>query len=79
MPEADFQLVRLIEEIHVRYPFFGRRRVRDDLEGRGRRVSRKHVQRPVLCWRVSITRGHGLLYRSPSGAHPALWNARELQ
>jgi putative transposase len=43
--EEDLQLMRLIDEIHLQYPFFGSRRIRDELEDRGHRVSRKHVQR----------------------------------
>jgi len=43
--QEDMQLMRLIDEIHLQYPFFGSRRIRDELEDRGHRLSRKRVQR----------------------------------
>ena len=43
--EEDLALMRLIDEIHLQYPFFGSRRIRDELEDRGHRVSRKRIQR----------------------------------
>ena len=46
--EEDLALMRLIDEIHLQYPFYGSRRIRDELEDRGRQVSRKRVQRLML-------------------------------
>ncbi len=43
--ESDLQLMRLIDEIHLEYPFYGSRRIRDELDTRGHRVNRKRVQR----------------------------------
>lgn len=43
--EADLALMRRIDEIHLRYPFYGSRRVRDELEERGHLANRKRVQR----------------------------------
>ena len=37
--------MRLIDEIHLQYPFYGSRRLRNELEDRGHRVNRKRVQR----------------------------------
>ena len=37
--------MRLIDEIHLQYPFFGSRRIRGELEDRERKVSRKRVRR----------------------------------
>ena len=34
---------RLIDEIHLQYPFYGSRRLRNELEDRGHRVNRKRV------------------------------------
>ena len=42
---ADLALTRLIDEIHLERPFYGSRRLRDELENRGHRVNRKRVQR----------------------------------
>ena len=43
--EQDLALMRLIDEIHLHKPFYGSRRIRDELEDRGHRVNRKRVQR----------------------------------
>lgn len=43
--EEDLVLMRLIDEIHLELPFYGSRRIRDELEDRGHRVNRKRVQR----------------------------------
>ena len=43
--EEDLALMRLIDEIHLQWPFYGSRRMRDELEGRGHAVNRKRVQR----------------------------------
>ena len=37
--------MRLIDEIHLELPFYGSRRIRDELETRGHPVNRKRVQR----------------------------------
>ena len=41
----DLALMRLIDEIHLRYPFYGSRRLCDELEDCGQTVNRKRVQR----------------------------------
>jgi putative transposase len=43
--EEDLMLMRLIDEIHLRWPFYGSRRIRDALEEHGHWVNRKRVQR----------------------------------
>ncbi len=43
--EADLALMRLIDEIHLKRPFYGSRRMRDELEDRGHKVNRKRIQR----------------------------------
>ncbi len=43
--EEDLELMRLIDEIHLQWPFYGSRRIRDELQGGGHRVNRKRVQR----------------------------------
>ena len=43
--EVDLVLMRLIDEIHLQWPFYGSRRVRNELEDCGHLVNRKHVQR----------------------------------
>ena len=43
--EADLAVMRLIDEIYLQWPFYGSRRMRDELEERGHTVNRKRVQR----------------------------------
>lgn len=43
--ESDLALMRLIDEIHLQWPFYGSRRIRNELEDRGHTVNRKHVRR----------------------------------
>ncbi len=43
--QGDLMLMRLIDEIHLQWPFYGSRRIRDELEDRGHPVNRKRVQR----------------------------------
>lgn len=41
----DLLLMRLSDEVHLRYPFYGSRRIRDELLDRGEAVNRKRGQR----------------------------------
>ena len=43
--DVDLKLMRLIDEIHLELPFYGSRRIRNELEVKGYQVSRKRVQR----------------------------------
>ena len=43
--EEDLMLMRLIDEIHLRLPFYGSHRMRDELEEHGQSVNRKRIQR----------------------------------
>ena len=43
--EVDLAVMRLIDEIHLQLPFYGSRRMRDELEERGHTINRKRVQR----------------------------------
>ena len=42
---ADLDLMRQIDEIYLKWPFYGTRRIRNELVRRGYGVSRKRVQR----------------------------------
>jgi len=41
--DRDLQLMRLIDEIHLKYPFYGIRRIRNELRDLGHDVGRGHV------------------------------------
>ena len=43
--DDDLRRMRLIDEIHLELPFYGSRRIRDELETRGHPTNRKRVQR----------------------------------
>jgi putative transposase len=43
--DDDLALMRLIDEIHLELPFYGSRRIVDELHERGHEVNRKRVQR----------------------------------
>ncbi len=43
--DEDLKLMRQIDEIHLKRPFYGSRRIRDDLQDLGYPVNRKKVQR----------------------------------
>ena len=45
IPSEDLALMRLLDEIHLECPFYGSRRLRDELETQGHPVNRKRVQR----------------------------------
>jgi len=45
IPEEELELMRRIDEIHLKLPFFGSRKIRDVLQREGRRVNRKRIQR----------------------------------
>lgn len=46
------ELCRLIDEIHLKWPFLGSRRIRDELQDRGWRINRKRIRR--LMQKLSI-------------------------
>ena len=61
---SDLILMRLIDEIHLTYPFYGSRRLRDELEVLGHRVNRKRVQRLMRLVGLSA------LYPKPRTSQP---------
>ncbi len=62
----DMELMRLIDEIHLKYPFYGSRNIRNELRDRGYKIGRGHV--------VTLMKKMGIeaLYRKPrlSKPHP---------
>jgi len=61
----DLQLMRVIDELHLEYPFAGSRLLRDLLAQRGVQVGRRHVR--TLMQRLAIE----ALYRKPNTSKPA--------
>ena len=63
--DLDLKLMRLIDEIHLKYPFWGSRNVRDELNDLGYAVGRDHVR--TLMRKMGI-QAH---YRKPRTSKPA--------
>lgn len=63
---ADLALMRVIDELHLEYPFAGARMLRDMLRARGFEVGRKHVA--TLMRRMGIE----ALYRRPNTSKPRM-------
>jgi putative transposase len=62
--EADLMLMRRIDELHLKWPFLGSRRLRDLLQTEGFPVGRKHVA--ALMRKMGIA----TLYRKPRTSIP---------
>ena len=62
--QADVDLMRLIDEIHLKYPFYGSRKVRSELKARGIKVGRGHVR--TLMRKMGIE----ALYQKPRLSKP---------
>jgi putative transposase len=53
LPEGELALMRRIDEIHLKLPFYGSRRIRDQLQREGNKVNRKKVQRLMHLMGIS--------------------------
>jgi len=65
VPEADLHLLRRIDELHLEFPYYGARRVTQQLKREGCNVGRLHVR--SLMRRMGIA----ALYRRPRTSIPA--------
>ena len=63
---GDLEIMRFIDEIHLKHPFMGSRSIRDQLQEKGYQVGRQHVR--TLMKKMGIA----ALYRKPrlSKPHP---------
>ena len=62
--DLDLGLMRLIDEIHMKYPYMGSRSIRDQLQDKGHQVGRQHVS--TLMKKMGIA----AMYRKPSLSKP---------
>jgi len=60
----DLELMRLIDEIHLKHPFMGSRSIRDQLQTMGHQVGRQHVR--TLMRKMGIA----ALYKKPNLSKP---------
>ena len=65
LPESDLKLMRQIDELHLRWPFYGARRLARELAKQGFDVGRLHVA--TLMRRMGIE----ARYRKPRTSIPA--------
>ena len=63
--DLDLKLMRLIDEIHLKYPFWGSRNIRDELRDLGYPVGRNHIR--TLMRKMGV-QAH---YRRPKTSKPA--------
>jgi len=62
--ERDLELMRLIDEIHLKHPYMGSRSIRDQLQDMGHKVGRQHVG--TLMRKMGIA----ALYKKPNLSKP---------
>jgi putative transposase len=62
--ERDLELMRLIDEIHLKYPYMGSRSIRDQLQDKGHQVGRQHVS--TLMKKMGIA----AMYKKPRLSEP---------
>ncbi|UCE71855.1 MAG: IS3 family transposase [Nitrospiraceae bacterium] len=64
MNARDLEIMQVIDEIHLKYPFMGSRSIRDELQGRGYEIGRDHVR--TLMKKMGIE----AIYRKPRLTKP---------
>ena len=63
----DLEIMKLIDEIHLKYPFYGSRSIRDELRDQGYKIGREHVR--TLMKKMGIE----ALYRKTTAVEAASW------
>ena len=62
--ERDLEMMKIIDAVHLKHPFYGTRNIRDELRDRGYKVGRGHVN--TLMKKMGIE----ALYRKPRLSKP---------
>jgi putative transposase len=65
LPERDLRLMRILDELHLKWPFYGARKLTRELQNQGHEVGRRHVT--TLMRRM----GMETIYRKPRTSIPA--------
>jgi putative transposase len=65
LPERDLKLMRILDELHLKWPFYGSRKLTRELQNQGHGVGRRHVT--TLMRRMGIE----AIYRKPRTSIPA--------
>ncbi len=58
--EQDLELMRKIDKVHLKFPFYGSRRIRDWFEDHGMQVNRKRIQRLMRLMAIDAYSGRSL-------------------
>jgi putative transposase len=64
LADSELALMRRIDEIHLKLPFYGNRKIRDQLQREGHKVNRKKVRRLMRLMGISA------LYPKPRTSKP---------
>lgn len=62
--DQDMELMRLIDELHLKYPYMGSRSIRDQLQDMGHQTGRQHIR--TLMKKMGIT----AMYKKPNLSKP---------
>ena len=65
LPERDLRLMRRIDELHLELPFYGSRKLTQELRKEGHKVGRRHVTTLMRLMGIEV------LYRKPRTSIPA--------
>ena len=65
LPQRDLKLMRILDELHLKWPFYGARKLTRELQNQGHEVGRRHVT--TLMRRM----GMETIYRKPRTSIPA--------
>jgi putative transposase len=65
LPQRDLELMRILDELHLKWPFYGARKLTRELQDQGHEVGRRHVT--TLMRRMGIE----AIYRKPRTSIPA--------
>lgn len=57
LPERDLKLMRMLDELHLRWPFYGARKLTRELQDRGHEVGRRHVTRVASVLKTDFLMG----------------------
>ncbi len=72
LPARDLKLMRILDELHLKWPFYGARKLTRELQNQGHEVGRRHVT--TLMRRM----GMEAIYRKPRTSIPAPLAAQDL-
>jgi len=60
LPQRDLKLMRILDELHLKWPFYGARKLTRELQNQGHEVGRRHVTTLMrrMAWRRSTVNAY---------------------